>query len=191
MKSLLRAIASPLLGEVEPYRVLRVDSPGPARGLQRPPQVSRVDADAIVADPIASIREQAWYCGSQSAAYAWTDGGQTAALCFYWWGERYRQRNFWPLAEGQAKLVQVITAPEHRGKGVARRLISASSAQMFDDGFERLYARVWHSNAPSLAAFDAAGWKKVAFVVRCSPPWRRSAIRLTLGQAPEGQDRPV
>lgn len=190
MRRLLRAVASPILGPIEPYHVLRLDGVSRSIKSSDTPSVRRVTVQDIESSRIEEMRDQAWYCGAESASFAWTEDSEIVALCFYWWGDRYRKRNFWPLATGQAKLVQIIVASSHRGAGIARQLIEASAQQMLDDGFERLYARVWHSNRPSLTAFNAAGWSRVATVVRCTPRWRTHPLRFSWGQRPDGVDRP-
>jgi ribosomal protein S18 acetylase RimI-like enzyme len=170
------------LGTVEPYFILRLDFPAT---LPSDAAVRRVTVEDVEGCRFGEIREQAWYCGDDAASFGWLVDGEIAGLCVYWWGDRYRTRNFWPLAPRQAKLVEVITARAFRGKGIGRRLIQASAAHMQASGFVRLYARVWHSNTPSLAAFRAAGWRRVALVVQCSPGWRRHPLRLTLGSGPD------
>lgn len=180
MKALLKRLAHAMLGDYSIYRVLqRSASAGPA---PMPPQaaaftvglVQRVDIEACH-DPV--MREQAFYAGEGARAYACRNDGQIVGLCFYWYGERYRPRGFWPLQDRQAKLVQIITSPAMRGRKVAPALIVASAADMAAQGFDCLFARVWHNNYPSLRAFAAAGWSRCALVVELNPlrrarPWR-------------------
>lgn len=192
MKRLLRRLLSPLLGEIEIYQVLRRDRPGSRTADDEPAAFKLLQAEDIEHAPSDTIRDRAWYAGPQAAGYGWYDGVELVAVCFFWWGERYEARNFWPLGPGQAKLVEIVTAESHRGRGIARELIAHASAAMFRQGFERLYARVWHSNHPSLTAFGAAGWQRAATVITCKPPWRRRrALRVTLGQRPEGPSAPI
>lgn len=93
-----------------------------------------------------------------------------------------------PIAEQQwyggtdeAKLVQVIVAPTMRGRGAATSLIRFAGASMLHDGFDRLYARIWVTNLPSIRAFERAGWRRIALVLHVYPPWvRRRGIRLQM-----------
>jgi hypothetical protein len=180
MKALLKRLAHAVLGEYSIYRVLQRSASTSL--MPQPPQaasfniglVQRAEIEAC-ADKV--LREQAFYAGEGARAYACRDGERIVGLCFYWYGERYRPRGFWPLQAGQAKLVQIITAPDMRGRKVAQALIAASSADMATQGFDGLFARVWHNNYPSLRAFAAAGWKPCALVVEFNPmrrarPWR-------------------
>lgn len=139
--------------------------------------IDRQSIDAS-ADPL--IRDQAGYAGTGASAYACFDGERIVGICFYWFGERYLQRNFWPLKDGEAKLVQIITLPDMRGRGIARALIAGSSELMREKNFHRLYARIWHSNTPSLHAFERAGWRRVATVIEINPLRRSRAVRIRL-----------
>ncbi|HET6277960.1 MAG TPA: GNAT family N-acetyltransferase [Candidatus Polarisedimenticolia bacterium] len=69
------------------------------------------------------------------------------------------------LQPSEAKLIDVVTAPEERGKGFAPRLIREASAFMHSLGYERIYARIWHSNHASQRAFVKAGWKRMGTVL--------------------------
>lgn len=140
--------------------------------------VRQVDETAIRASPDAVIREQAEYAGPGSYAYACFDQDRIVGLCFYWFGTRYLQRNYWPLADSEAKLVQIVSIPEMRGRGVATRLITSSCQELVQKGFRRTYARIWHSNIPSLRAFERAGWKKIALVIEINPLRRGRPIRM-------------
>jgi RimJ/RimL family protein N-acetyltransferase len=181
MKQLLKAAARAVLGEYSAYVVL---SRGADEGQPPQPQqardytIRRVDQAEIRASDDPLMREQASYAGDGALAYACISEGRIVALCFYWHGARYRTRNFWPLKEGEAKLVQIITAPSMRGKKVAPTLIGASHAELMQSGFERAYARVWHSNEPSLRAFAAAGWTRRAMVVEVNPLRRKQPLRI-------------
>ncbi len=192
MKALLRHLTVPLLGRIEVYRILRKDAADDGRegAPQADVRVRPLASGDVERAPNPSIRDRQWYEGEQSRGFGWFDGQNLVAVCYFWWGARYETRNFWPLTDGQAKLVEIVTADSHRGRGIARSLIMHASRQMFDGGFRTLYARVWHSNQPSLAAFRAAGWRRVATVVVCQPPWWPRPLRWCLGQAPES-DRPA
>jgi GNAT superfamily N-acetyltransferase len=110
-------------------------------------------------------------------------------LACYWHGQRYRSRNSWPIEHGAAKLVHIVTAPFERGKGVAGLLIAESTSIMLQEGFCALYARIWHSNRPSLSAFTRAGWRPCGWLLQINPlrrelPWtfRMRTVGLSLRQ---------
>jgi RimJ/RimL family protein N-acetyltransferase len=65
---------------------------------------------------------------------------------------------------------------------VATTLVSLSAHAMRDKGFDRAFARIWHSNTPSLRAFAKAGWTYVTTVVEVNPLRSRRPLRLKLGR---------
>ena len=129
-------------------------------------RVDKVDAAQIKASPEPLIREQFDDAGTGAHAFACYHNGKIVSICFYWFGERYlRERNFLPIADGEAKLVQIVTLPDERAKGIAAHLIAASSREMAKLGFNPLYARIWHSNKASWRAFERAGWKRREIII--------------------------
>ncbi|MBV5347686.1 GNAT family N-acetyltransferase [bacterium] len=143
-------------------------------------KVVRIESSAIASSPDALIREQIAYAGTDSFAYACFDGNRIVGVCFYWVAERYRQRNYWPLLACDAKLVQIVLLPEMRGRGLARMLIMSSGREMLLQGYQRLFARIWHSNMPSICAFQNAGWWRKAFVIEINPMRRSRPFRLCI-----------
>lgn len=151
-------------------------------------KIALIDEIALNGSPNPLIREQAGYAGAGSHAYACFDGDhRIVAVCFYWFGQRYLERNFWPLAEGEAKLVQIIAVPQVRGRGIGAALIDFSCRDIMQKGFDRVYARIWHSNTPSLRAFEHAGWKRIALVLEINPFRQTRPMRIRLGSRPTPQ----
>lgn len=183
IKPLLKRAARWLFGDYAAYFIYSI---GPQdrsalRAEDRPDTLQFVPLTSDIhfsgSDPL--IAEQQWYGGEDSYGYACIDGTQVVGVCYFWTGDRYRTRNFWPLKSNEAKLVQVVVAPETRGRGVATSLIRFAADSMLEDGFERLYARIWVTNAPSIRAFERAGWCRIAMVAGIYPPWnRRKELRL-------------
>lgn len=172
-KDHLKKLARTLLGEYGLYFIYQ--GPGQA---EKPPSdlknssaftINPVEETAIEASDDPLIREQLPYLGEGTRAFGCFLGERLVGVCVYWYGERYLQRNFWPLDAGEAKLVQIVTIPEMRGRGVAGQLISHSCQQLLLTGFSQAYARIWHSNTPSLRAFERVGWKRIALVVEINP----------------------
>lgn len=165
MKALIKSLLHRLLAEYSIYWIYRCTetdlAPVPAPSANVRP-FSAGQAQAIAP---GIIREQAGFLGDGADAFIFRDADEVTAICIFWHGERYATRNFWPLKDAEAKLVQVITDPKFRGKGAATTLIRESSEYMLARGFHALYARVWHSNTPSRRAFERAGWKRVALAI--------------------------
>lgn len=181
MKTFVKKLAHMLLDEYSAYYIYTLSTGqtlSPSPSTHRQLRVELVDESDVAgsADPL--IREQSGYAGSGSYAYACFDKERIVGICFYWFGDRYLQRNFWPLREGEAKLVQIIVHPEMRGRGVATLLIAASFQDMIQKGYNTAYARIWHSNTPSLRAFERAGWTRIALAVEVNPFRRKRPSRL-------------
>lgn len=183
MKEIVKKLIRLLLGDYSAY-VIYTNVTGQAAHGQTETQatfkvlpVDSTDIDAC-AEPL--IREQVGYAGPGSYAYGCFDQGRLLGVCFYWFGARYLKRNFWPLQAGEAKLVQIITLPQMRGAGVATLLISQSCRDMAARGFTKAFARIWHSNTPSIKAFERAGWVRIALVLEINPFRRSQPHRIRL-----------
>jgi GNAT superfamily N-acetyltransferase len=144
-------------------------------------------------EPSALSREwfknEAFYAGEGSIGFALdTKTFSKAAICWYWYGSRYEQDSgFWHLKPRDALLMMIRTHESCYGQGLATKLIQATSICVTAKGFDRLFARIWWSNKPSLLAFRRAGWSPVAFVVTINFAFmrRRSRIVLPLSLARE------
>ncbi len=180
MNRIFKKIARVFLGDYSPYFIYHWErsdepfSPGEHESLN----VRLLDDTALKTSGDPRIQEHFGYSGSESLCFGCFFNNQLVGVCFYWFGDRYRKRNFWPLKEWEAKLVQIIVMPEMRGHGVATLLIRCSAVEMARQGFADLYARIWHSNHPSLKAFERAGWRRVAFVAEINPFRTAHPIRI-------------
>lgn len=181
MKALAKKLAHLLLGEYSAYYVYAQSAEGAKRAATQITStfsVRKVDGAMIHSHADAIIQAQADYAGIEAHAYACFDADRIVGIGFYWFGNRYLQRNFWPLARGEAKLVQIISLPEMRGRGVATTLVALSCRDMMQQGFHQTYARIWHSNTPSLRAVERAGWRRIALVIEINPFRRSRPLRL-------------
>lgn len=177
---MIRALVQRLLGDYALYRVYRggeATGSDPASDLRLEP-IRTVDAFDRAADPrLAALRS---YAGAGAHGFAAWVGDHLAGACWYWESEADRQGDTWPTGPGEAKLAQIVTAAEHRGRGIATRLIGYSAEAMRERGFKALFARVWHSNHASNHAFERAGWRYIAFVIQFAPfgmgPLRRVVL---------------
>jgi len=164
VRNAVKRFARLILGEYSLYFVYRSPSaPLPLEAAEF--LVREVGSSELEGMSEEWLQDQLWYGGSQSTCYGCFEAGSLTGVCFYWYGERYAARGFWPLAEDEAKLVQILVSPEMRGRGIARALITESANGMRRKGFHRMFARIWHSNHPSRRAFDGAGWVRIALVV--------------------------
>ena len=133
MKEFTKKMARMLLGDYCAYQIYAWSSD--SGSLSKPGTISTfrvkpVDEFGINSSTELLIREQVGYAGPGSRAYACFDKDRIIGVCFYWFGNRYLKRNFWPLQNDEAKLVQIISVPEMRGRGVASMLIAESCGDM-------------------------------------------------------------
>lgn len=172
-----KAILKRVLGQYEYYRILRVDAAVAKSTGSADVSIRRLDRIEELRDSHhADVAQLVAYDGAEAACFVAEEAGEIVAACWYWYGETYQRRNFWPLRPTEAKLVQITSASAKRGRGIADALIRYSAARMFESGFEALYARVWHSHGASLRAFEKAGWRNHAQVLEMRPLRRRVRI---------------
>jgi len=164
-KSILKAGLRRLFGAYSYYCIFASPEDHRSANANHEDFLFNVDVDTLSNAHSETIRAQSWYAGSGSHTFVLLHQREIVAVCFYWFGDRYAERAYWPLKPSEAKLVQIVVDPAHRGCGFGPRLIEQSAAVMREFGFTLLYARIWHSNHPSLRAFQAAGWKQIARIV--------------------------
>ena len=186
-----RRLLTFLLGDYELYRVFEVelsDCEVPAAAGIRLAPIT--DPQVVLAAPDSELRTSAAYAGDEALGYgAWVDD-ELVGVEWVWYGERYRKRNFWPLGARDAKSVQTTVARSHRGRGLARLLLLYAKADLARRGFRRVYARIWHSNAPSVAVYRRAGWREIAFVATVYPLGLRRPLRLVFHRRHSRRVRP-
>jgi len=170
-KEILKKIALLIFGDYGIYIIYRLRWPADDINIStNSGELKNLTQREIMNSSHVLIREQAQYCGEQAYAYGVKVDGEIVSICFFWTGQRYReQRNFWPIKDNEAKLVQITTLPEMRGKGLATNLIRFACQQIRRQGCHILYARIWHSNHFSRKAFEHCGWQKIAWVIEIFP----------------------
>jgi len=140
---------------------------------------TEVTGDEVLEAKQPSIQADAWYRGDDSLGFGVYYGSQLVALQWVWFGDGYRRRrNFWPLEPDEAKSVELVTAPEYRGLGLATCLKQFSALRLAAKGFARVYSRIWWNNWPSIRVSEKAGWKAVALVIELKTPLRSRPFRL-------------
>ena len=183
IRSAVKRIMKAMLGEYSIYRIFE----SPVGSAEFDDEINQ-DSDlrfletngaALEAAEADLMREQSWYGGSGAWVFACEVENRIVATSIVWYGERYKTRNFWPLKPDEAKLVQVVVDNSIRSRGVGTKLIRYTAAEVAKKGIRACYARIWHSNAPSIAAFKKAGWAELALVVEFHLFNRAKATRLT------------
>lgn len=179
-KRTVRAAARLLLGDYTLYAVVaRVGAPA-SPALPAGWSLQPIDATAlsvINAHPDPIVRRAAGFEKRGADGFALWEGDQLlAALHFH--DHRICIADDWPVADGEAMLVNVVTLPEQRGRGAAPLLIAAATHALGYRGIRRFLATVWWTNRASLRAFSKAGWRVVGLSATARP--LRQALRLRL-----------
>jgi len=180
----LRRLARLILGDYEFFRIYRYDLEttepfDPSNHQDAGYLFRKVNQEEVLSAANSLIRDRSGYGGDDAIGYAVFYADEIVCLQWYWHGERYKKRNFWPLREDEAKSVDIITVEAHRGKGLATALKLYSANDLKSSGFNRLYSRVWHSNHPSIRVNEKAGWSYIAFVIEFSLFGLTRPIRVT------------
>lgn len=179
--SILKGLFRSLVTEYDLYWIYESQADSPVVALPPGTQLSELSALDEIGLDSGEMKSLRSYLLEDSRCFVLKKGDRIASGCVYWWNPTYAlHRGFWNLGPNDAKLVQIITDPSCRGLGLASALISISANQMRQSGFQRLFARIWHSNAKSIRAFEKAGWRRIAFRGRFLVPMlgERSFTRL-------------
>lgn len=167
-------ILQALIGDYAIYRIFRLD-------LERLPEIdlrgyeergyrfTPVTVSGVAASGNPAIRARAEYGGTGALGFAVRHHAQIVCLQWFWDARRYQGRDFWIINDGEAKSVDLFTAPDYRGQGLATALKQYSSQEMQLRGFYNLYSRVWHSNRASIRVNEKSGWRQVALVTEFYP----------------------
>lgn len=171
MKEILKKTATFLWGEYKIFKIYTLDLEYFSTANKFPINFCHFQQD---------YKHVKGFSGPQSHGFNYLEdvSGKKLGSCWYWYNGRYKERNFWPLMKGEAKLVDIETLKEARGMGIASQLIIYSSNEMKKLNFKRLYARIWHNNTPSLRAFANAGWKPLCLVIEIYPFGKKIRFRL-------------
>jgi len=177
MIRVLKRCTAIVLGEYALYQVWRSPKEPPSFATPAGFTVCEVSEGQLRSAYANELSSSAWYLGEDACGFAAVRDGEMLALACCWWGSRYLKRHSWPLPDGAAKIVHVFTLPQARGMGLAPLLLEHARATLQCRGRSPLYARIWHSNTPSLRAFARAKWQPVGWLIQVNPlrrarPWR-------------------
>jgi RimJ/RimL family protein N-acetyltransferase len=129
------------------------------------------------------LRKESWYGGEDALGFGVYRGSELVCIQWIWYGERYRtKRNFWPLQDGEAKSVQLVTTPSEQGRGLATHVKRFSASRLQRRGFSRLYSRIWWNNYAAIRVSQKAGWREIAMVFELRIPGRSRSWRLVFGK---------
>jgi len=173
----LKAMAGLLLGSYRFNRIFRL-TVGDSEP-EIPPGMSFARLEDLPSASIGSdeLRDRFCYGGDDAYGYGLFLEDRLAAVCWFWGPRRFQDPLLWRLAEDEAILVDLLTASQHRGQGLAPRLIRYASADMRRAGWNVLYTWMWHTHRASYHAFERAGWRQIAWVLEIHPLGVQRAFR--------------
>ncbi len=135
----------------------------------------------ILADsPTAKMRGSVSFNKSGLDGYVIEQSGRPLCVAHFADCARYDRAGTWPLAVDEMALMDIATEEEMRGRGLAVRLISATTKLLLNKGKRRVIAFIWWSNAPSVRAFKKAGWRRVGLSVEIRGASKWTSLRIPL-----------
>ncbi len=194
MRRLLKAIGKLVFGRYRLARIYGLElrsfhfAPYPEYDLRR---ITRSDVERC-SDP--KLNERGSYGGENAYGFGLWYQGELASTCWFWNHYRFQDPKLWEIRPHEAIMVDLMTADAYRGHGLAPILTEFAADQLKRDGFERLVSWVWHSNYPSIRAFEKAGWSYIAFVANLPIFHSKRSIRLAWhvkSRAGRGEDHPA
>ena len=186
MKQLLKKIVRSFVADYQLNRVYRLDLVA-NRGAAAPSLpggavIATIDsADAVTRSSDERIRDHAWYAGEHAIGYGVWDSGDLVCLSWFWTDQHANMPSrFSGLTAREAVMVDLLTAPQCRGKGYAVAIANYAAIDLAKRGYERLWTWVWRNNWPSLSVFKKAGWTYVHFLVEFKLPGEQRYLRFKL-----------
>lgn len=179
-KAGLKRAAGLLVAE---YRINWIYAGSTADGGEPADTVQPVDkavCEQLARSPTLQMRKAAAYANSGLAGLALIDGGVPVCVAHFATPAQYQRTGTWPLASGEAALMDIATEDAQRGKGYAVRLIRQATTHFRAAGHDRLIAFIWWSNQPSIRAFTKAGWRRIGISVELRRADRWRALRIGL-----------
>lgn len=180
LKQAVKDLAGRLVAEYRINWIYVGTKPG---GTAQSEELTEVDA-AICAhleqSPTRQVRKAAAYTRSGLKGLALCEKGRPVCVAHFAEPEQYDRFGTWPLAQGEAALMDISTEEAERGRGLAVSLIRLSTDHYLGHGHRRLIAFIWWSNTPSVRAFTNAGWVRIGLSIEVRRKARWRALRIPL-----------
>lgn len=84
------------------------------------------------------------------------------------------------VGEGVAELAKMAVAPEHRGRGIGRRLITAAIDVARESGVRRLVLESNSSLIPAVRMYESVGFRHVPAETHAPTPYARADVFMDL-----------
>jgi ribosomal protein S18 acetylase RimI-like enzyme len=161
VKSAAKALMRAVFRDYELNRIYR--KPLAPLADDGPPSGTRIERlltkEQVATSPDARIRSHDWYHGEHARGWGLWEGDRLLCITWFWTPNDPRaQRDFPFMAADEAVMVDLLTAPECRGRNYAPAITRHAERALAEEGFRRVWTWVWHSNIPSQRVFEKAGW---------------------------------
>ena len=126
VKASVRLVARKLFGDYQlnrMYRLERPPTPPPMAAHRRIVQLGQAGVSEIRAHADPPMRKSVGFAGPGVVALGLREHGLLTTVAFFADREAFYNENVWPLKRGKARLVELVTLPEHRGKDLEPLLI--------------------------------------------------------------------
>jgi GNAT superfamily N-acetyltransferase len=177
VKRAFKKVVTFLLGPYRFNRIYRLEPNDAERHVPHGVSVERLEGLSRESITSAELRDRFSYGGHDAYGYGLSFEGSLAAVCWFWGPRRFHDPLLWSLENGEAILVDLVTSPAFRGRGLASVLIRCASADMRRAGWQSLYTWMWHTHRASYRAFERAGWHQIAWVLEIHPFGMPRALR--------------
>ena len=177
VREALKAVVQRVLCDYSIYFIYECPMPPPVTpGVPGALRIAGIDDEVLKSlreHPYQKIAGAAAYSGVGATGWVALDGTEIAATCWAWNRERLGDSLFFTLTGLQYALVDVVTAPDYRGRGLAPAMISFSARTLVELGMTRYRAWIWWTNTASIRAFEKVGWRRSQLIVTFRPFGRR------------------
>ena len=146
-------------------------------------RIAEVSSEDLERSRHSELRDCRGYLGAEALVFGvfTSDDDLVCAQCI-WFGDRYDNVRFWPLAAGEAASMHLISVTAERCKGLATCVKQESAERLRKLGFSRLYSRIWWTNRASRRVSEKAGWAHVGTVLEVKLPGTRQPWRFVRRQ---------
>lgn len=186
IKSIAKGTVGKLLTDYQINRVYHIDLHEESKQTSTPATLNF----ALIGDQAeldmaldARVRDHAWYGDEKdnSLGFRLSDGEHIVCTAWYWRKQHSRlPRRFASIDDNELVLADLITADGMRGRGYAGLLMNYADGQLYRKGHTRLWTWIWHSNKPSIIAFEKAGWSYDYFLVEFRLPFLKRFFSIRL-----------
>ena len=136
--------------------------------------------DAATKSSDQRMRDHAWYGGEHAIGYGVWENQELVCIAWFWIASHPKiPQRFSDLTEHEAVMVDLLTAPQCRGKGYAVAVARYAAMDLARRGYQRVWTWVWRNNWPSISVFSKAGWIYAFFLVEIKLAGMHRYFRLT------------